>query len=79
MVGGRQIVAVDDGGLCLRQQTENGEFMLAKRHVAILEAKPQFQCLENGRPIISDKCFAQMVCEALAARLSDIADNSQTR
>ena len=79
LVGERQIVAVDDGGLCLRRQKPDGGFILARSHVAILEAKTQFRCLENGRPVISDRCFAQMVCEALAARLSDIADNPQQR
>lgn len=71
VIRNRQIVAVDGGGLCLRQQTSDGGFVPAKSHVAILEAKPQFQCLEDGRPVISDGGFGQMVCEALAARLSD--------
>ncbi|RAH77795.1 hypothetical protein BO86DRAFT_206181 [Aspergillus japonicus CBS 114.51] len=44
--------------------------MLTHNHVAILEAKPQFQCLQDSRSILSDESFAQMVCEALAARLS---------
>lgn len=79
LVGERQIVAIDDGGLCLRRQNPGGCFILTQNHVAILEAKTQFQCLENGRPIISDRGFAQMVCEALATRLSDIGDNSQQR
>ncbi|KAJ0417784.1 hypothetical protein BJY00DRAFT_289062 [Aspergillus carlsbadensis] len=74
----RQIVAIDDGGLCLRQQTSaGGEFVLAKSHAAILEAKTQFQCLENGKQIVSDTCFGQMVCEALAARLSNAIGNSE--
>jgi len=71
VVSKRQIVAVDDGGLCLRRQTSDKGFVLAKSHVAILEAKRKFQCLEDGRPVISDGGFGQMVCEALAARLSD--------
>jgi hypothetical protein len=71
VIRNRQIVAIDDGGLCLRRQTLDGDFVLAKSHVAILEAKPQFQCLEENRPVISDRGFGQMVCEALAARLSD--------
>ena len=79
LVEERQIVAIDDGGLCLRRQTPRGDFILAKNHVAILEAKTQFHCLENGRPIISDRSFAQMICEALATRLSDMSDNSEKR
>ncbi|KAJ5406102.1 hypothetical protein N7465_007386 [Penicillium sp. CMV-2018d] len=74
----RQIVAIDDGGLCLRRREPGRGFLVVKNHVAILEAKTQFQCLEDGRPVISDGCFAQMVCEALAARLSD-PENLQQR
>jgi hypothetical protein len=79
LVGDRQIVAIDDSGLCLRRQNENRYFILANNHIAVVEAKAQFQCLESGRPIISDRSFAQMVCEALATRLSDVVDNSQQR
>ncbi|KAJ5454905.1 hypothetical protein N7530_012674 [Penicillium desertorum] len=79
LVGERQIIAIDDGGLCLRRQNPDGCFKLANNHVAVLEAKTQFQGLENGRPIISDRGFAQMVCEALATRLSDISDTPQQR
>ncbi|PTU16915.1 hypothetical protein P175DRAFT_0541612, partial [Aspergillus ochraceoroseus IBT 24754] len=76
VIRNQQIVALDDSGLCLRQQTSDEGFILAKSHVAILEAKPQFQCLEGSRPVISDGCFGQMVCEALAARLSDNSQKS---
>jgi hypothetical protein len=78
-LGGQPMIAIDDGGLCLRRQTQDGYFMLAKNHVAVLEAKSQFHCVENGRPIISDKSFAQMVCEALATRLSNRNDKSLRR
>ncbi|CAG8386151.1 unnamed protein product [Penicillium salamii] len=66
----RKIIAIDDGGLCLRLESR-GIFEVFKSRVAILEAKRQFQCLENGQPIISDNCFAQMTCEALVAKLAD--------
>ncbi|KAL5350921.1 hypothetical protein ACLOAV_004494 [Pseudogymnoascus australis] len=66
----RRMVATDDGGLCLRQQS-NDLFKVLKNRVAMLEAKRRFQCIEDGKPIISDKCFAQMTCEALVARLTD--------
>ncbi|GLA56127.1 hypothetical protein AnigIFM63604_004665, partial [Aspergillus niger] len=66
----RTIVATDDGGLCLREELR-GVFKVSKDRVALLEAKRRFQCLENGRPIISDECFAQMTCEALVARIAD--------
>ncbi|RAL02363.1 uncharacterized protein BO80DRAFT_492520 [Aspergillus ibericus CBS 121593] len=55
-----KMIAIDDGGLCLRRQEPGKGFLVVKDHVALLEAKTQFQCLKNGRPIISDKCFAQM-------------------
>ncbi|KAF3405667.1 hypothetical protein F1880_010336 [Penicillium rolfsii] len=66
----RRIVAIDDGGLCLRKES-NGCFAVSKNHLAILEGKRHFQCFENGRPIISDKCLAQMTCEALVASIVD--------
>ncbi|KXG52851.1 uncharacterized protein PGRI_081070 [Penicillium griseofulvum] len=66
----RKIVAIDDGGLCLRKEF-NGRFELIKNHLAILEGKRQFQCLEDGRPVISDDCLAQMTCEALVVAAAD--------
>ncbi|PLN86320.1 hypothetical protein BDW42DRAFT_159002 [Aspergillus taichungensis] len=67
---GRKIVAIDDGGLN-RRKVQGDIFAIDKERVAIIEAKAQFQCVENGRPTISDSCLAQMTCEALVARLSD--------
>ncbi|CAI7671145.1 unnamed protein product [Penicillium discolor] len=75
----RSVVAIYDGGLCLRRQKPGGGYMLANNHVAILEAKTQFQSFQNGRPIISDRSFAQMVCEALATRLFTRIENQQQR
>ncbi|KAJ5105281.1 hypothetical protein NUU61_002628 [Penicillium alfredii] len=69
----RKLVAIDDGGLCLRKQS-NGRFALFKNHLAILEGKRHFQCLKNGQPIISDGCLAQMTCEALVASIADPFD-----
>jgi hypothetical protein len=66
----RKMVAIDDGGLCLRKEL-NGRFELIKNHVAILEGKRQFQCLEDGRPVISDDCLAQMTCEALVVAVAN--------
>ncbi|KAE8155369.1 hypothetical protein BDV25DRAFT_146536 [Aspergillus avenaceus] len=76
IVGQRSIVAIDDSSLCLRRQEPGRGFIAVKDRIALLEAKTQFQCLENGRPIISDSCLAQMVCEALAARLLDFVQGS---
>lgn len=64
-------MAIDDGGLCLRRQKSDGGFMLVDNHVAILEAKTQFQSLRNEKPVISDKSLAQMVCEGLVTRASN--------
>jgi len=75
----RRMIAIDDGGLCLRRQNQDGSFALAKNHVALLEAKTQFHCVENGRPVISNRSFAQMVCEALATRVSNMGDESLRR
>lgn len=68
--GGLQVRAVDDGGLCLRTRGVNGSFVVADDHVAILEAKRQFQHIEDGQPQVTDNLLAQMVCEAIAARLA---------
>jgi hypothetical protein len=67
---GRQLTATDDGGLCLRQN-QNGIFRITKPHITMLEAKKRFHLIQNGRPIITDECFAQMTCEALAARIAN--------
>jgi hypothetical protein len=76
--GGQKIAAVDDGGLYLRGKLK-GIFDIHKLGVAILEGKKEFQHLEKGRPIISDKCFAQMTCEALAVRLAPTRGQSDDR
>ena len=65
----RKIAAVDDGGLYLRDNKVDSSRMI-KSHVAVIEAKNRFQSIEDGKPIISDACFAQMTCEALATRLA---------
>lgn len=46
-------------------------FVLVNNRVAMLEAKRSFQLIHDGRPVISDECFAQMSCQAIAARLAD--------
>ncbi|KAH7108782.1 hypothetical protein EDB81DRAFT_673295 [Dactylonectria macrodidyma] len=74
----RRVVAIDDGGLFLRENFA-GKSRILKSHVAILEAKKQFQRIENGRPVISDSCFAQMTCEAMAARLRGHEEDSNER
>ncbi|KAH8743629.1 hypothetical protein F5883DRAFT_592361 [Diaporthe sp. PMI_573] len=71
---GRKLTAIDDGGLCLRQTTR-GISKVSKNNVAKLEAKRNFQCVEDGQPIISDGCFAQITCEALVARFADPSED----
>ncbi|KAJ5545556.1 hypothetical protein N7461_007860 [Penicillium sp. DV-2018c] len=66
----RRIVAIDDGGLCFREEIL-GISRVMESPAVILEAKRQFECLEQGRPIISDNCLAQMTREVLAARLAN--------
>ncbi|EQL03012.1 hypothetical protein OCS_01280 [Ophiocordyceps sinensis CO18] len=74
----KRVVAIDDGGLCLRVE-KSGVFQVVKNRVAILETKKRFQCFEGGRPTISDECFAQMTSEALVARLVDPLDELTER
>ncbi|PYH63720.1 uncharacterized protein BO88DRAFT_305017, partial [Aspergillus vadensis CBS 113365] len=68
--GRRKISAVDDGGLCLRRRVKDA-FVVTKDRVAIIEAKRDFQSIQDGRPVISEKRLAQMTREALVARMSD--------
>lgn len=70
----RRLVFADDAGLCLRQLI-NGVFHMTNNRVALVETKTRFR-IENGIPIISDRCFAQMTCQALASRLADAEDGS---
>ncbi|KAJ5611942.1 hypothetical protein N7528_009047 [Penicillium herquei] len=75
----KSILVIDDGGLCLREQKPDGNFRLIDNHVAVLEAKTQFQSFDkDGRPTISDKALGQMVCEALSARIA-YEENSRLR
>lgn len=58
------LVATDDGGVQIMQLDTGFQ-------VAILEAKRDFQDINDGVPMISDKLLAQVVGEALALRLSE--------
>lgn len=73
---GRHIVAVDDGGLCLRMEEEKDRFVVVRNMVALLEAKRSLKIVE-GRRVISDECLAQMTCEAILARATDPLDEFQ--
>ncbi|KAM3505739.1 hypothetical protein MY10362_002770 [Beauveria mimosiformis] len=67
---GHSLVAVDDGGLCLRRLHE-GVYQTNRKYVLMLETKNKLQCFHEGRPIISDACLAQMTCQALTAKIAD--------
>ncbi|PGH00718.1 hypothetical protein AJ79_08138 [Helicocarpus griseus UAMH5409] len=54
--------AIDDGGVQIEQE-ENSQ-------VALVEAKRSFQDIRDGSPTVSDELLAQIVGEALAARVS---------
>jgi len=59
------MTAEDDGGLRIlagRQPLEGGPLIL-------FEAKRHFEEIIDDRPVFSNECLAQMVCEALSARL----------
>ncbi|KAG5788158.1 hypothetical protein H9Q69_012774 [Fusarium xylarioides] len=73
---GGHIVAVDDGGLCLRIEEEKDRFVVVRNMVALLEAKRSLKVVE-GKPGISDECLAQMTCEAILARATDPLDEFQ--
>lgn len=65
-------------GLFLRWNTAN-RFGTLNPFVALFEMKNRFKHVEDGRPAMSDACFAQMTCEALAARLRSAEENSNER
>lgn len=66
---GQILRAVDDGGICYLTLASSGRYHTIDSHMAMIEAKKRFQNIENGQPVITDECLAQMTCEALAARL----------
>ncbi|KAL5619872.1 hypothetical protein FOBRF1_003118 [Fusarium oxysporum] len=65
-----QIIAIDDGGLTLKPDEDNGAFPDPDVTVALVQAK---RCLkvDGGSPMISDECLAQMVYAAIMARDRD--------
>ncbi|RKK31171.1 hypothetical protein BFJ66_g15968 [Fusarium oxysporum f. sp. cepae] len=68
--GDNSIIAIDDGGLTLKLDEDNGAFPDLDFTVALVEAK---RCLkvDGGSPMISDECLAQMVYAAILARDRD--------
>jgi hypothetical protein len=58
------LVAIDDGGIEYARATDS--------HVAIVEAKADFEAVRNGEPKLGDKVLAQVVAEAIALRLTEV-------
>ncbi|SCO54458.1 uncharacterized protein FFNC_15523 [Fusarium fujikuroi] len=73
---GGEVVAIDDGGFCMKLDEENGRFIVVRNMVALLEAKRNLKVIE-GKPAISDECLSQMTCEAILARATDPLDEFQ--
>ncbi|KAF5669885.1 hypothetical protein FDENT_11398 [Fusarium denticulatum] len=67
------VIAVDDGGLYLKAKDEEGHFVITRSMVALFEAKRSLNVVD-GKPVISDECLAQMTCEAILARATDLFD-----
>ena len=63
----------DDGGLCIRRSNGNRGYLFPRtvrdRCIAIIETKRRLDSIHEGKPLMSDNWFAQMVCEALAVRV----------
>lgn len=72
--GGTQLTAINDGGLQVKERGLAGDFDKRRDTAVLLECKRRFKLTDEGRPTLSDGDFAQMTCEALAARLSGQED-----
>ncbi|KAM0259982.1 hypothetical protein ACHAPA_010479 [Fusarium lateritium] len=64
-IDGREVTAIDDGGLCL---TSTGRDRTLKS-IVLIEAKRQLE-VSQDRVITSDAVLGQMLCETIAARAS---------
>jgi hypothetical protein len=65
-----QIIAIDDGGLTLKPDEDNGTFPDPDVTVALVEAK-RYLKVDGDNPVISDECLAQMACAAILAKDRD--------
>lgn len=63
-LGDVSITSRDDGGLVVYHDKK------FEGRVAIFEAKRNFDALVEGKPVMSDERFGQLVGEALATRLA---------
>jgi hypothetical protein len=64
-IDGREVTAIDDGGLCLTSTGRNRTL----KSIILIEAKRQLE-VSQDRVITSDTVLGQMLCEAIAARAS---------
>lgn len=65
-----ELDAAADGEVVLLRRNATGLFVDCGEVIALLEAKKRFKLVREGRPVITDDVFGQMVAEALALRLS---------
>lgn len=65
MYGMRKVVAIDDGGLCLR----DADGSRTMKSVVLVEAKKQLD-MSGDYPTVSDQLLGQLTCEAIAARMA---------
>lgn len=64
-INGREVTAIDDGGLCLTSPGRNK----TRKSIVLLEAKRRLE-VSQDRVVVSDSVLGQMLCEAIAARAS---------
>ncbi|KAI6750697.1 hypothetical protein HG530_014593 [Fusarium avenaceum] len=64
-INGREVTAIDDGGLCLTSPGRNK----TRKSIVLIEAKRRLE-VSQDRVVVSDSVLGQMLCEAIAARIS---------
>ncbi|KAH6949533.1 hypothetical protein DER45DRAFT_620104 [Fusarium avenaceum] len=64
-INGREVIAIDDGGLCLTSPGRNK----TRKSIVLIEAKRRLE-VSQDRVVVSDSVLGQMLCEAIAARIS---------
>ncbi|KIL83890.1 hypothetical protein FAVG1_12867 [Fusarium avenaceum] len=64
-INGREVTAIDDGGLCLTSTGRNK----TRKSIVLIEAKRRLE-VSHDRVVVSDSVLGQMLCEAIAASAS---------
>lgn len=67
--GALELEATADGEIIILRRNAMGRFVAQCEVLALLEAKKRLKLIREGRPIITDDVFGQMVGEALALML----------